>query len=267
MARQFGLLAKLRLFRDLVKAIGLLPAIGRYIRQKLSRPLGSVYALRPYRAIHPLQVRSDTSDIGVFSQIFIELEYACLDDLKGVEFVVDCGANVGYSSAYFLSRFPNCHVVAIEPDPNNNFAMLQRNMAPYGNRVTTIQAGVWSRQARLVIADSPYRDGQAWSKQVRECMPDEESQIVGIDIATVLADAGPDRISILKIDVEGAEVVIFSNNYESWLNRVDAIAIELHDDSSFGSGTKAFHAAIDGLNFEISHSGELTICKSNHSAK
>ena len=144
MAGQFGLRAKLRLFRDLVSAIGLLPAIGHYLRQKLSRPLGSVYALRPYRALHPLHVRSGTSDIGVFSQIFIEQEYACLDDLKGVEFVVDCGANVGYSSAYFLSRFPNCHVVAIEPDPNN-FAMLQRNMAPYGNRVKTIQAGVWSQ--------------------------------------------------------------------------------------------------------------------------
>ncbi len=266
MARQIGLRAKLRQFRDLVSAIGLLSAIGHYLHQKRGRPQGSVYFLRPYRAIHPLQVRSDTSDIGVFSQIFIELEYACLDDLKGVEFIVDCGANVGYSSAYFLSRFPNCHVVAIEPDPNN-FAMLQQNMAAYGNRVKTIQAGVWSHPARLVIADSPYRDGQAWSKQVRECTPDEESQIVGIDIATVLADAGRDRISILKIDVEGAEVVIFFNNYESWLNRVDAIAIELHDDSSFGSGTKAFHAAIDGLNFEISHSGELTVCKRTHSAK
>ena len=266
MSRLIGLRAKLRQFRNLVAAIGLRGSIRHYLHEKLGRPRGLAFNLHPCLALHPLSIRSDTSDMGVFSQIFIEREYACLDDLKGVEFIVDCGANVGYSSAYFLSRFPNCQLVAIEPDPHN-FAMLQRNLAPYGNRAKTIQAGVWSHPARLVIADNPYRDGQAWSKQVRECQPDETADVQGIDIATVLTDSGRDRISILKIDVEGAEVVIFSNNYESWLNRVDAIAIELHDDSSFGSGTKTFHAAINSLNLEISHSGELTICKRNHSAK
>ena len=61
--------------------------------------------------------------------------------------------------------------------------------------------------------------------------------------------------------MEGAEAVIFSENYRSWLDKVDAIAIELHDDTVFGKGTEAFFTAIEGLGFDVSHSGELTVCR------
>jgi hypothetical protein len=46
----------------------------------------------------------------------------------------------------------------------------------------------------------------------------------------------------------------------AWLNQVDKIAIELHDDTVFGNATEIFCNAIRGQNFEISRSGELTIC-------
>jgi hypothetical protein len=43
--------------------------------------------------------------------------------------------------------------------------------------------------------------------------------------------------------------------------RTDAIAIELHDDTGFGDARKLFAEAIHNEHFEISHSGELTICR------
>ena len=48
--------------------------------------------------MHRLFVRRGSSDLDVFDQIFIQNEYGCLDDLTDVRFVIDCGANVGYSS-------------------------------------------------------------------------------------------------------------------------------------------------------------------------
>jgi hypothetical protein len=42
---------------------------------------------------------------------------------------------------------------------------------------------------------------------------------------------------------------------------VDAIAIELHDDSVFGEATGVFFTAIDGLGFQVWRSGELTVCR------
>jgi FkbM family methyltransferase len=183
-----------------------------------------------------------------------------MDDLPGVGLIIDCGANVGCTSAYFLTRFPNCQIIAIEPDPSN-FAMLQRNMADYGERVKLVHAGVWSRSAPLVLATEPYGDGGEWSKQVRPCRADEKADFKGVGLDSLLADSGFDRISLLKMDVEGAEAVIFSENVESWLGKVDAIAIELHDDSSFGKASDVFFSAISGQKFQISRSRELTICR------
>ncbi len=230
------------------------------VKLRRAREPGSVFGIHPRLSKHPLFVRSGTSDPEVLDQIFIQSEYQSLNDLTQVGLIIDCGANVGYSSAYFLSHFPNCRIVAVEPDPEN-FAMLSRNLAPYGSRVNLMHAAVWSHATRLALVDDPYRDGREWTKQVRLAEHDDKEHIDGVDIGSLLLSSGQDRISILKVDVEGAEAEIFSGNDLSWLNKVDAIAIELHDDSVFGNATEVFFTAIEGHGFHLSRSGELTICR------
>lgn len=217
--------------------------------------------VRPKGVGQSLLIRGNSSDLNAFGQIFIEREYECLNQIGDVELVIDAGANVGYSSVYFLSHFPRCRVVAIEPDPRN-FEALQQNLAPYADRVDLRNAGVWSHPAELRLQSTPYRDGREWSRQVRECGPDEKGTIDAIDIRSIVEGSGCDRVSILKIDIEGSECIIFSPGmYESWLDRVDTIAIELHDDSCFGKASEIFDAAIRDQGFSVSRSGELTICQ------
>jgi len=208
--------------------------------------------------MHPLCLRHGSSDFDVFDQIFFQKEYEPLYALCDARLIIDGGANVGYSSACLLSRFPNSHIVAVEPDPEN-FAMLGRNLQAYGSRVTLVRAGVWSHSAPLVMSQDPYRDGREWARQVRPCAPDEKPDFEGIDIASLLVSSGYERISLLKMDIEGAEAIVFRENID-WLEKVDAIAIELHDDSSFGNGSEVFFSAIRGQEFEVSRCGELTIC-------
>jgi len=137
-----------------------------------------------------------------------------------------------------------------------------RNLAPYGDRVKLLRAGIWSHPARLALSQQPYRgERSGWTRQVKVCGPGEDGEFDGINIGSLLASSGYDRISILKMDVEGAEAVIFSKNFDAWLERVDAIAIELHDDSMFGKGSEVFFSAINGQGFQVSRSGELTICR------
>ncbi|MDE3077620.1 MAG: FkbM family methyltransferase, partial [Chloroflexota bacterium] len=209
---------------------------------------------------HPLCIRRNSSDIDVFFQIFVDREYGCLDYLEDLGLVIDCGANVGYTAAYLLSHHPHSVVVAVEPDPRN-FAILERNLAPFRKRAELVRAGAWSHTVRLAMAESPYRDGRDWTKQVRLCEPDEEANVKGVGIDELLASSGHERISLLKMDVEGAEAVIFSEYYERWIDKVDVIAIELHDDTIFGKATDAFFTAISGHDFQVSHCGELTICR------
>jgi FkbM family methyltransferase len=211
---------------------------------------------------HPLLCRLRTSDMMVFRQIFIWREYAALDDTPNVELVIDCGAYVGYSSAYFLTAFPNSHLVAIEPNPGN-FSVLKRNLARFSDRVNLHHAAVWSKPGSLSLSETQYRDGDLWTTHVRECRVNDPDTIAAIDIPTILEQSGHERISILKVDIEGAEAVLFrkGSGVETWIGKVDAIAIELHDDSDFGPCTPIFTDAISGQGFEISSSGELTICK------
>jgi FkbM family methyltransferase len=213
-------------------------------------------------AKHTLRCRRTTPDMSTFVRIFIEREYSCLDDLEQVDLIIDCGAYVGYSSADFLNRFPSSHVVAIEPDPKN-FSVLRKNLAPYGNRVELLQAAVWSHPGLLSFSETKYRDGKAWSTHVRESTSGEAPSVIAIDISTILEQSCRQRISILKVDIEGAEGVVFKKGggFEKWIDRVDVIVIELHDDSEFGPCSDIFLSSISGRGFQITQSGELTICK------
>jgi FkbM family methyltransferase len=206
-----------------------------------------------------IALRPGTSDAYVYHQVVTHRGFACLDDLPEVGLVIDAGANIGLASAHFLDAFPDCHVVAIEPC-GDNFALMRHNLAHYGDRVTTLQAGLWSHSTGLVVRTEPYRDGREWARQVRECEPGEPSEMAGIDVASILALSGFDRVSLLKIDIEGAEAVVFAGDCD-WLDSVDAIAIELHDDSIFGNASRPFFAAIAGRGFSVTTSGELTICR------
>lgn len=77
----------------------------------------------------------------------------------------------------------------------------------------------------------------------------------------MLEESGDDLISILEIDIDGVEGVLFAENSENWIDRTDNIAIELHDDSSLGDVRGAFNSAISRVNFAVDHSGELTVCR------
>ncbi len=217
--------------------------------------------VRPKDTNADVLIRGNSSDPDVFKQIFLQKEYGCLLDMQEVGLVIDAGANVGYSSVYFLSHFPDCQVVAIEPDPAN-FSALRKNLAPYGARATLHNCGIWSKPARLAIESSLYRDGREWTRQVRECAPGEPGDITAITIAEILQESGRERLSLLKMDIEGAEAVVFADEAcQEWLTHTDAVAIELHDDTSFGEATNLYHKAISNQNFQVSHSGELTICR------
>jgi hypothetical protein len=55
------------------------------------------------------------------------------------------------------------------------------------------------------------------------------SRVRAVTIASLMDKAGFDRVDILKLDIEGAEIELFDANCEEWIDRVDAIVIELHD--------------------------------------
>ncbi len=211
------------------------------------------YQLHSQHLKYPVWCRPGTTDAHVFHQIFVMREYACIDDLAAPQLILDCGANVGYSSAYFLSRFPRVEIVAIEPDPGN-CELLERNVRPYGRRVRIVQSAVWSHPAALIVEAA---EGHEYGIHVRECRPGETPSLVATDIPTLLAGTGHDKLDLLKMDVEGAEEVIFSPGCESWLARTENIVIELHGPAR----VRAFREFVTPDQGTIFDHEELTVFK------
>jgi FkbM family methyltransferase len=270
MAGMTGFLRKLAEETNVPRALGW----GGWFRYRSQRrwldraPRLTLASLTSKHARWPVQCRAQTSDAHSFHQIFIQREYSCLDDLdqNGKGLIIDCGANVGYSAAYFLTRFPNRQLVAVEPDAES-FAVLQRNLEPYGPRAQAIQAAVWSHPASLTARAEWNEHGKEWGRAVRECEPGEPAAFSAVSVGSIFKESGFDRISILKMDIEGAEAVVFAGDYDEWLSKVDVLVIELHFDSPFGATHEVFDRAIKGQAFETSHFGELTICRRVSTAK
>ena len=218
-------------------------------------PKSGTYKLHSKYATHPLECRPGTSDRYVFHQIFVQREYRCLDNVRTASLIIDCGANCGYAAAYFMSRYPGSYLLAVEPD-SGNFQALERNLQPYAGRCKAIKSGVWSRAAGLVIeGNSAFGDGLEWARAVREAREGEEPDLLATDIKALLSESGYERISILKIDIEGSERVVFGEGALDWIDKVDNLVIELHGKEC----ADTVHAAMAGRGFQVSQCEELTV--------
>ncbi len=203
----------------------------------------------------PVLVRTNSSDSFVFGQIFVEREYSCFDDLSDVELILDLGANIGMSAVYFLNRFPRSFVVCVEPD-RGNFELLVKNLAPYEGRYIAVHAAVWPEKAKLFFEAASMGANNEWGRRITTSQPGGAS-IDAVDVATLMAMTTYDRISLLKVDIEGSEIELFSRNYASWLDRTENFCVELHGEAH----RAALETAISGYGFTLSTSGELTVGK------
>lgn len=146
---------------------------------------------------HPVALRYHSSDLWCFFQVFVHEEYRPLLDLGTVRTVVDLGANVGYTSAYFLSHFSDAIVYAIEPEPEN-FHICQLNLGPYRHRAHTIHAAIWPSREKLCIVYGDFRDGLQWSTRVAPGQSDQVATVDAITMHDVLNIIGDQHIDILK---------------------------------------------------------------------
>lgn len=225
-----------------------------FILSKNNIPLNKQHIklkIKGYR--HPLFYRYNTSDQGIFYQIFLLEEYSCLNDLPEPKLIIDAGANVGFSSIYFLNKYPNAHIIAVEPD-DENFKLCEKNLSFYSDRVSLIKSGIWSHQTGLTVCGDKNNESAI---QVKECQLGEKADIDAIDIDNLLNNSGFTSIDLLKMDIEGSESVVFFNKDAKWLTKVTNIVIELHGKEC----EQQFFNALSTYNYDLSQYGELTVCK------
>jgi len=171
--------------------------------------------------------RPGTSDLAAFRQAFGDEDVELRSD-REPRLILDLGANVGYSSVDFACRFPTARVIAVEPEPSNA-AILRRNTAGLPT-VDVVEAGVWPTAGELVVTD--VGKGK-WGARARATPETGAVEIGGgpiraVTVQELLERAGEPFADLVSVDIEGAELELFSEHTE-WVDCVGTIAIELHD--------------------------------------
>lgn len=179
---------------------------------------------------HSLFLRRNSSDIPTFCQVFIEEQYHGMAATAGRhDAVIDCGANIGLASAWFLWKWNPRKIVAIEPD-SGNYAICWKNLAAYGEQAIVVQGALWHTPGCELVVDDP---GQLeWSLRCRPSTAEDapKSKVRTYDMNELLQIAECDRAGLVKIDIEGGESELFCPEANSalWLDRTENLAIELH---------------------------------------
>lgn len=186
-----------------------------------------------------MAIRVPSTDFRVCRQWVDGADVARRSD--AVRLIVDAGANIGASSLMLARRFPKAVVVAIELEPDN-FAMLERNVEGH-DRIDARHAGLWDVPGQLSAQAD--RLQEAWGFRAKAIEHPAATGIAAVTVDLLLEEfarsRGCDRIDVLKMDIEGGELNVL-RTCESWIDRVDAIMIELHESIAPGSEA-AFESA------------------------
>jgi len=182
-------------------------------------------------------IRKNASDFATFYSVFVKEEYrlwnlkrfaeieAFVNNSPKCPLIIDCGANVGYTSLYFKLLFPEAKLVLIEPE-FENLQSCKKLLSEFDQSdILFLQNVISASEGKFVLKDEQARPDGFTFKQANSgieaiMLPDL------IDKSTAyFEDSYP---FVLKVDIEGHEAGIFENAGEH-VDKFLLAFIEFHD--------------------------------------
>jgi len=189
---------------------------------------------------HKLWYRPGSSDTELIYKILLRrgmkgeyaIEPGILARLGEVRTVLDIGANIGVSSVYFASVFPQARVFAFEPSPDN-VPLLKRNADGLG-RVQVVPVALGEQDGALeFFASEAAANFGGFSRFGAGSDTGRKTAVPIRHAARQLSELGVSSADVIKIDVEGSEWEILSTLGAEFLSRAKYISGELHGHRDF----------------------------------
>lgn len=166
-----------------------------------------------------LQMRTYQGDIDIFYEIFWKKAYQIPNKfLSEPELIVDLGAHIGLTSIYFSLQYPLAKIYSVEAS-EKNFSLLKNNVQEFEN-VVAINKAIYINDGFIKFKDD---ETLSFNPQISE----KGRPTACLSMSTLMKENNLESIDLLKIDIEGAEAIILSEQND-WLQNVENIIIELH---------------------------------------
>lgn len=158
------------------------------------------------------------SFIWQYKELYLEEIYKFSSKQDESIIIIDCGANIGLSCIYFKSLFSNVIIKAFEADPQIAEILKNNLIKNHINDVEVISKAVWIHNDGIEFV-SDGADGGSISAN------GNKKKVLSISLKEYLRKFN--HISLLKIDIEGAEYEVLKDCSEDLLH-VENIFIEYH---------------------------------------
>ncbi len=130
--------------------------------------------------------------------------------------IVEIGTNIGIGLALLAARNPRAKVYGVEADPGN-FALAQRNLAPYG--ATLLNAAAWDEETTVELAGE-----RASGRETRT-----GKGVRALPLTRLLHElVGARPVDYLYMDIEGAHARVLRSADTGWADQVRTIKVAGH---------------------------------------
>jgi FkbM family methyltransferase len=204
-----------RLAGPLARSVGPLPGQAEQIRLRLL-PRQTATTTRLFG--REVQISDAATFLSGCAAMFAQRSYDFVS-ADPAPLIIDCGANIGLSCIFFKQRYPACRLVAYEPDPHL-CAMLRANLHAFGFHDAAIyNQAIWIENTQLSFWAEGAHSGRIVS-------PGEGPAVITV-AATRLRDQLTRPVSLLKLDIEGAETKVLADCADR-LHFVERLFVEYH---------------------------------------
>jgi FkbM family methyltransferase len=185
-----------------------------------------------------------SGDLGTAYEIFVGEAYRPPTELpeRRAEFIVDAGANLGYSIVYFARRHAGAEVLAFEPHPAHLRLLYQHIHANELTRNVRVEAcAVSNGESKSFLSDrgceSTVMAGRAPGR-------------IPIKVRDFFAEVDDRPIDLLKMDIEGAEYSILGDPRMAMLP-VRTLVLEWHNTADHPDGRRWCAERLRALGFRV----------------
>lgn len=202
---------------------------------------------------HPLYLTNTSGDLGNYTELiltgalrlpFDSLIFSKIDGKP----IVDIGANVGISVALLASQFPNSPILAVEAN-KRNVSRLRKNVKAYGRKISIINKAFAAHSGYVGLINPEASETKRYTTYLYADVSKNhpEDLMVGTITPKEVANWAKGKggyLGILKIDIEGAEKVIFDSLVIDPLLKIcQVLLVETHDNNFPGSRQSVEKAA------------------------